>query len=250
MSSKSPGEERVLSAPDAPKLEAAAALVKGIVGAIPMAGGVLVELGNLYLNPMENRKRLWELDMTAAVNEITSRLLILPEELAKDERFVSMAYQATLIALKNHQAEKRLALRNVLISAEVAMDVDDDQLFQFLRFVDELGVVHLTMLSVLDKHAGQFAKFTSLEQVFEKFQSVIQVKLERLVLRSYLQELENRFLVHLGDVEELPELQPSHDVLTTEAKRRRRQLSVTPLGRLFLAFVNDACIDDANPRTR
>jgi len=45
-----------IQTPIAPKTEAAAALLKGIVSAIPIAGGAISELTNLYLNPLEKKE--------------------------------------------------------------------------------------------------------------------------------------------------------------------------------------------------
>ena len=45
--------------PTDPKAELAAALVESAVSAIPIAGGVISEVGNLYLNPLEKRKQVW-----------------------------------------------------------------------------------------------------------------------------------------------------------------------------------------------
>ena len=88
----------------------------------------------------------------------------------------------------------------------------------------------------------QKGRLNSLEQVLKKFRLLRQIRLERVAFRSFLQDLQNRFLVHLGDVEELPELEPPRDFLTTEAKRPRKHLAVTELGRSFLSFVEEGAL--------
>jgi hypothetical protein len=49
--------------PTDPKSELAAALVKGAVSAIPLAGIVISEVANLYLNPLEKRKQSWTIEV-------------------------------------------------------------------------------------------------------------------------------------------------------------------------------------------
>jgi hypothetical protein len=60
----------VIQPPTSPTTEAAAALLKGAVSAIPFVGGVISEVGNLYLNPLEKRKQQWMYEVSVAIEEI------------------------------------------------------------------------------------------------------------------------------------------------------------------------------------
>lgn len=227
----------MIQPPISPKTEAAAALLKGAVSEIPFLGGVISEVGNLYLNPLEKRKQQWMIEVSRAIEEINRRYARLPVSLQNDETFISFLYQATIIALKNHQREKISALRDALVSAADPKRVFEDLAFQFLRYIDELSVTHLGILACLDKHAGQFTKLERLEQVLSKLQSFLGTAIERAAFRSFLHDLDARFLIRSGDLEDLPEYATKKSYALLE-ESARRSLEVTSLGRSFLSFVH------------
>ena len=228
----------MIEPPVDPKIEAAAAILKGAVSAVPFVGGLIAEVGNLYLNPLEKRKQQWMAEVAHAIEEIHRRHSLLPESLQNDEKFVSFLYQATILALKNHQRQKITALRGALVSVASPEQISEDLAFQFLRYIDELSVTHLSMLACLDKHAGQFAPMEKLELVYDKIQLYLDTAIERVAFRSFLHDLDARFLIRLGDLEDLPEYASRKSFLEDE-ESKQRQLEVTSLGRSFLSFINN-----------
>jgi hypothetical protein len=85
------------------------------------------------LNPLEKRRQQWSYEVFLAIEEIKARFSLLPESLETNERFVSFLYQATIVALKNHQREKIQALKNALVSAADPASESEDIAFQFLK---------------------------------------------------------------------------------------------------------------------
>jgi hypothetical protein len=223
--------------PSSPKEEAAAAIIKGAVSAIPVVGGLISEVGNLYLNPLERRKQGWMREVAAAIQEIQERFAVLPEQLQTDERFISFLYQATIIALKNHQDEKIGALRGAVVSAVGPQFPSEDVAFQFLRYVDELTPTHLHILSCLAEHIGQFVGAESIEQVFGLFGRFRSMPVERGVFRLFLHDLDARFLIRIGDLDDLPEFASKVSYITDDSSKK--PLEVTSLGRTFLSFIHD-----------
>jgi hypothetical protein len=138
--------------------EVAVALVKGALQAVPIAGGLLAEVVNLFVNPAEKRKERWLIEVSSVIEKLQKEVGLVPEVLQKDERFISFLYQATQIALRNHREEKIRALRETLEATAKGNMPEEDTAFQFLRYVDELSVTHLRVLGSLNKHAGQFAR--------------------------------------------------------------------------------------------
>ena len=59
--------------PTNPKAEIATALIKGVLAEIPFVGGMISEVGNLYLNPLEKRKQKWLDDVSLAIGEPRGR---------------------------------------------------------------------------------------------------------------------------------------------------------------------------------
>jgi hypothetical protein len=221
------------------KGETAAAIVKGVVSAIPFVGGVVSEVGNLYFNPLEKRKQRWMNEVTLAIDEIDRSFGILPEQLENNERFVSFLFQTTILALKHHQKEKINSLRYALISSSNPNGIEEDVAFQFLRYVDELTPSHLHLLACFNKHIGQFARFENLEQVYGKFSELSSLQTDRTTFRSFLHDLDARFLIRIGDLEDLPEFASKNSFMLAEPSSTK-QLEVTSLGQAFLNFIHFA----------
>lgn len=222
--------------PSTSKAELAVALVKGAVSAIPIAGGVISEVGSLYLNPLEKRKQLWMNEVGLAIEEIRERFSRLPDSLENDESFVTFLYQTTILALKYHQREKLEVLRNALVSAADPSSISEDLVFQFIRFIDELSETHLQILSSFEKHTDQMANFSQLEQVYSHFKSATGITLERTMFRSFVQDLDARFLIRIGDLDDFPEYATKVEYIVAEASNKR-PLHVTDFGRKFLLFI-------------
>lgn len=218
------------------KAELAAALVKGAVSAIPFAGGVISEVGNLYLNPLEKRKQIWMNHVCRAIDDIQKRFSRLPESLESDEAFISFLYQTTILALKNHQQEKLEALGNALVSAADPESVSEDLVFQFIRYIDELSVTHLRILAGLDKYSGQLAQLSQLDQIYSQVQSLTTMSLDRAIFRSFMQDLDARFLIRIGDIDDFSEYASNQSVYLRPGSNKQ-PLEVTELGNTFLLFV-------------
>lgn len=225
-----------MKAPKNTKAEAAAAILKGAVSAIPFAGSLISEVGNLYLNPLEKRKKEWMNEVCRAIEEIQSRFSRIPNSLEQDEAFISFLYQTTILAMKNHQKEKLRALSNGLISAADPDGETDDIVFKFIRYIDDLSVTHLRILAGLEKHAGQIARAKKLYQVYKEFQSLTGISVDRGIFRSFLQDLDAMFLLRIGDVDDFPEYASKTESLITQ-QSKIKPVQVTDLGRKFLSFI-------------
>jgi uncharacterized protein YlxP (DUF503 family) len=225
----------MITPPDDPKAEIAVAAARGLVSAIPFAGGLISEIGNLYLNPLERRKQQWTKDVSDALNQIKEEFNLLPEQLQESESFISALYQATEIAMRNHQIQKRAALRNALVSSAASTEEYDLET-RMLRYVGELSLTHISVLNMLNLHADQFALHEKLDQVYEKCCEFQQKEMDAVVFRSILQDLETRFLITLGDVEDFDEFKSRQQSMVTEDSRVK-PLSVTRLGKSFLAYI-------------
>ena len=218
------------------KIEAAAALTKGALSIVPVVGGFLAELGNLYLNPLEKRKQRWMIEVSSALNTIHERFSLSREDLEKDDRFMSFLYVATSIAIKTHQDSKLGALRNSLAKSVSCSQINEDVGRQFLRYIDELTPTHLMLLQTLEKHEARYATFTLLAEVVDAIGADIGSQLDRDATRAFLHDLDARFLIRFGDLEELTEYATKVSVELRE-ESSVRGIEVTALGRSFLSFI-------------
>ncbi len=225
-----------IQTPIAPKTEAAAALLKGIVSAIPIAGGAISELTNLYLNPLEKRKQRWMVEVSEAINNIQSQFKLLPKDLEENEQFISFLYQATLIAIKSHQQEKLSALRNALSTSIATDQYSEDVSFQLLRYIDELTCSHLAILAAISNNIEQLADCKTLDLIYACVQPSLPKSIERLPFRAFLQDLDSRFLVRIGDLEDYPEYHSTAGYIALESSEVR-PLELTEYGKTFLTFI-------------
>jgi len=223
--------------PDKPKLETAVAVAKGLVGLIP-AGGLIGELAN-RLNPLEKRKQAWLVQVADAINEIQDRFEILPEQLWSDERFISFAWEASLIALKNHRHEKLSALKVAIVSMTGMNTSEEDVAFQFLRYIDELTVTHINILVCINSNAQKYRGISQVEKILSITESILGESLDRGSFKSFLTDLERMYLIRSHDLEDLPEDGPKGpDYLITEG-RGFSGVMITLHGVKFLTFIND-----------
>lgn len=125
---------------------------KGAVSCIPAVGGVVAELfGSVITPPLEKRRTSW-------MNQVADELSLLREivtgfsweKLKEDETFLDVFLQAGQIALRNHHAEKLVALKNAVCNSALKIDVEETQQLIFLRYIDELTVLHLKLLDLMN----------------------------------------------------------------------------------------------------
>jgi len=131
--------------------DAAREIGKAIVSAVPAAGGPLQALfENVFAAPLEKRKQAWLEQLAEVVTELQQRVEgLTPEKLANDQVFVTVAMQASQIAIRNHQREKLEALRNAVLNSALPNPPEEDEQIIFLRLIDQLTPWHLRILSLL-----------------------------------------------------------------------------------------------------
>jgi hypothetical protein len=122
---------------------------------VPVAGSALtVVLETIFSPPLERRRERWLRTLAEAVEELQSRAdRVTPESLASNEAFISVAMQATQIALRSHQEEKFQALRAAVVNAGSPDAPSDDHQSIYLKLVDELTPLHLRVLELYGKPA-------------------------------------------------------------------------------------------------
>jgi hypothetical protein len=223
----------MIETPNSPKADVTFALLKAAVSEVP-GGTLAAEVLGLF-NPLEKRKQRWMEEITAAVNEITLRLSLEPSSLQHNAVFVSFLYQATTIAMRNHQQAKLDALRHTLI-AVASNQVNEDMAFQFLRYVDELTSTHLALLSAIAVAGGDMTECKQLELIYSRIKHALPDSLDRMVFRAFLQDLDSRFLLRINDLEDFPEYESTAGYVGLDSSRRK-PLEITVLGKSFLAFV-------------
>jgi hypothetical protein len=226
----------MLQPPIDPRADTAAAITKGVVSAIPHVGGLLSELGNLLLNPVEKRKQAWMIQVTEILNTWEQERQSPLASLQADEGFMTFLIQATQAAIRTHQAVKLQALRAALANSLPDSPFDRDVGLLYLRYIDELTPTHLQILAALHDGQEQYQALNTVALVIANIHADIGTDLDENTIRAMLQDLQARFLLHLGDLDDLPDFSSLQNNLVTEDSRAR-PMALTPQGRRFLSFV-------------
>jgi hypothetical protein len=127
-------------------------VAKAVVSSIPVAGGPLqILFENVFSAPIEKRKRAWLEQLAEVVTKVQERVEgLTPEKLAANEAFITVAMQASQVAIRNHRQEKIQALRNAVLNSALPNPPQEDEQMIFLRLIDQLTPWHLRVLALFD----------------------------------------------------------------------------------------------------
>lgn len=82
---------------------------------------------------------MWLEKLAEIVTELQQQVDgLTPETLAANDVFVTVAMQASQVAIRNHQNEKIKALRNAVLNVGLPNPPEEDEQLIFVRLVDQL----------------------------------------------------------------------------------------------------------------
>ena len=137
-----------LKVPVQSKGDAAHAIAKAGLSAIPIVGGPAVELFQYIIQPpLEKRRGEWMAQVGEKLQELEANGLKL-DELQNNEEFVSAVMHALQIALRTHQVAKLDALRNAILNVAKGQAPDEALQNVFLNLIDSFTELHLRILKV------------------------------------------------------------------------------------------------------
>lgn len=137
-----------LETPKPSKGDAAHALIKAGLSAIPIVGSPAAELFQHVIQPpLEKRRGEWMEQVGKKLQELEENGLNL-EDLQQNEEFVSAVMHASQIALRTHQKAKRDALRNAVLNIATGQAPVEALQNVFLNLVDSFTELHLQILKV------------------------------------------------------------------------------------------------------
>lgn len=120
---------------------------KGLVSLIPGVGSLASELLGVLSSPVAQRRDDWLSDLARRLHDLEGRVDGFRfDDLGQNAQFVSAMSQATLAALRTHQAEKLAALQNAVVNIAIAKAPSEDLQLIFLNLVDIFTPLHLQIL--------------------------------------------------------------------------------------------------------
>jgi hypothetical protein len=182
---------------------------------------------------MSRRKTRWMIEVTEALNDLYSKGTVTEKDLQENEKFFTTLVHASTIAIRNHQSEKREALKNAVINSALP-DAPDDTIQQlFLNVIDSCTSWHLALLQLFQgpekwarEHSHSFPALVmgGLSQIIESAYPALQGQEE--IYRLVWQELFRDGLVNTDSVS------------GSMSSRGMMAKRTTDLGDKFLAFIS------------
>ena len=134
-----------LTPPKSTKLDFAHSAAKAALSLVPVASEIFAMAVSA---PLERRRRKWEEEVSESIADLSQKIGCPIDQLAENEIFVDCVAKATLIAIRNHNEEKREALRNAVFNSGVP-DSPDHALQQiFLDLIDYFTEWHLRLINL------------------------------------------------------------------------------------------------------
>jgi hypothetical protein len=134
--------------------DVAHALARAGVSSIPIVGALAAEIFQMVISPpLEKRRDKWMKEVGQALQDLEQNKGVRLEELQSNEVFVDTVLQASQIALRNSQEEKRQALRNAILNAALPHSPEQSLQEIFLGFIDVFTIWHLRLLNLFHEPA-------------------------------------------------------------------------------------------------
>ena len=214
--------------PEGTKGDAAHAVVRSALGAIPVAGTGATELFNwLVAPPIERRRKAWTEQVAAALRDLEARGIDI-EGLRDNDAFIDVVFQATQAAMHTSQESKREALRNAILNAALpgAPEASEQQIF--VGLVDNFTEWHLRLLQLFQdprEHVSRNTMMGGLSQVVET--AFPQLRGRRDFYDQVWSDLNTRGLVNTSTL---------HVTMSGHGLTAKR---TTDFGDRFLAFISE-----------
>ena len=181
---------------------------------------------------LEKRRVEWMNDIADRLQKLEERGGLNLEDLQNNESFVTTLMQAIQAAIRDHQSEKREALRNAVVNAALPHAPEESLQQHFINLIDTFTVWHLRLLDLFSDPGAWFQRnnatlpsASSLEQLIMAAWSELQDHSD--FLKVIVDELAAKGLFS-SNGEILRTMMTSHGVL---GKR------TTEMGDSFLKFI-------------
>lgn len=133
------------------KGDAAHAIVRSGLGAIPFAGTASVELFSAIVTPpLVKRQREWMERVGNSLSNLEKFLDVDLESLQSDDKFLDIVLQSSHIALRTSQESKIEALKNTILNSALDLSLDESIKYMFLGCLDSFTSWHIKLLTYLD----------------------------------------------------------------------------------------------------
>jgi hypothetical protein len=131
-------------------------LARAGISTLPVVGAPAAELFNsIIIPPLNKRREEWMESVATGLIELEKEVKGFSiASLSDNQMFLTIVSHATYVAIRNHEEEKLLALKNAVINTALTTSPDEDIRLMFINFVDSLTPWHLKILKLLHDSIG------------------------------------------------------------------------------------------------
>jgi len=174
-------------------------IVKGVFGAIPIAGGVASETFSLILSqPIAKRMEKW---MEAVVDKLSNLEKTIHtfkiENLKENDEFITFLIESSQIAYKTHQEEKLYYLQNA-IANYFSCQLEYDRKYSYLRVINDLTPTHFIILKYISLNENFIInEIDGFEKLWEHYEKS-NPNIDKYYFRKCVKDLENASIIRLS----------------------------------------------------
>lgn len=211
------------------------AIARAGLGAIPVAGAAATELLNAIVAPsLEIRRNKWMEEIGQALRVLEEKMGIVLESLQQNEEFIDVVLEATRIAIKTSNQEKREALKNAILNSALPNPPEESLQKMFLSFIDTLTIWQLKLLELfndppayIEKHKVNFSGY-DMEAISHLVENAFpELRGRRDLYELIWKDLYSRALVTTEGL---------HTMITDSGIIAKR---TTEIGKLFLEYIKN-----------
>lgn len=209
---------------------------KAGIASIPVVGAAASELFTVILTPsLEKRRVEWMNDVAERLKELEERGDLNLEDLQNNETFITTVMQASQAAVRDHQSEKREALRNAVLNAALPNAHEESIQQYFINLIDTFTVWHIRLLDLFKDPSEWFKKNRKTTPKITLTTSIAQL------ITAAWPELEDRydFLDVIVQELETKGLYSGHRQPQGIRNHRVIDEMVTDIGHSFLDFITE-----------
>lgn len=189
--------------------------------------------------PLQKRSEKWQKDIAQALSDIEKNQGIKLETLQNNELFITIVAQATAIAIRNHQIEKLDALRNAIVNSAINPNQEDNLQLIFIRFIEELTPLHLSLLTFFVSHEDDLKSLTSYPSIYQLVSSSATGSLPKDQFKMLIGDLNVRGLIWISqDIDDFEDIYQASAILDESTKDDLPRIIVTNVAKDFLEFIS------------
>jgi hypothetical protein len=190
--------------------------------------------------PMQKRLEKWQQEISQALLYLEENQGVKLEELQSNEQFITIVAQATTIAIRTHQKEKLVALKNVIVNSASSPKTEEDLQLIFIRFVDELTPSHLYLLRFFINNEDKIKFLKSYPSIYQLVSENISDTPSKDRFKMLIGDLSVRGLIHVSqDIDDFEEIYQASSILLEETNDDLPRLIITDIAKEFIDFISN-----------